>query len=151
MDDKYIKRLAKAQYIESELKARMEALRNAVLESPQYKDLDNQLKLIQMAMKSEREMIENDALALMLTDGNKHPHPAVNIKDFTEVTIADEKGAREWCFDNYRPALKLDEAAFKNALKIGHAPDYLGTVITVRKVQIATDLSKYLPEPCKED
>jgi len=98
----------------------------------------------------------NQAFELVFqADGNKKPHPAIQVKEFT-VTKADynPKAAHAWCLANFTPALKLDVKAFEKAAADGNVPDEVCTV-TVQKeprVQIASDLAPFaeVPEPIRE-
>ena len=47
-------------------------------------------------------------VALSLYEENAELPKAVTVKWFRAVKIASEEKAREWCFTNFRPALKLD-------------------------------------------
>jgi len=86
------------------------------------------------------ETICNEALTEFAFNGTKKPHEAVTIKMFKTVTVADEAKAREWCFTNFRPALKLDTKAFESAVKDGNIPAELATVKDEPRAQIATKL-----------
>jgi len=83
-------------------------------------------------------------------DGNKTPHPAIQVKEFT-VTKADynPKAAHAWCLNNFTPALKLDTKAFEKAAADGNVPDEICTV-TVQKeprIQIVADLAPFAKVP----
>lgn len=65
----------------------------------------------------------------------------VKVKKFKVVEIADENKAREWCFTNFRPALKLDTKAFEKASKDGNIPHELATVKDEYRAEIATKLA----------
>lgn len=81
------------------------------------------------------------------TPEDKHPHPAITIKEVTKVDI-DEPKARKYCLENLKQALKLDTTKFKKfalALDESDRPD----CISVRKepqMNLKQDLSEYLDE-----
>jgi len=86
------------------------------------------------------EQIRNEGVAIFKESGSKHPHPAVEIKLFKTVTVKDEGGLREWCFANFRPALKLDSASINKAAKDGNIPVNYAEVFEEPRAQIATKL-----------
>jgi len=73
----------------------------------------------------------------------KKPVPGVEVKIFTVVDY-DEKAAREWCFTNLRPALKLDKTEFEKMAKSGNVE--IAQVRTEPRAQIASDLDKMLKD-----
>ena len=88
--------------------------------------------------------IEALCLPQFEADGNKHPHNAITIKEFDVVSIPVTASAREWCFTNLRPALKLDVKIFEKFVLSGNVPAELASVTKEPRVQIAQDLTKYL-------
>ena len=90
------------------------------------------------------QLINQASLAQFAADANKHPHEAVTIMEFNVVTIPDPEEAREWCFDNFRPALALNFKVFEKAVKEGMVDAEIATVTKEARVQIAQDLSKFL-------
>ena len=79
-------------------------------------------------------------VALSLYEENAELPKAVTVKWFRAVKIASEEKAREWCFTNFRPALKLDNKTFEKAVKDGSIPVELATVSKEAHAQIATQL-----------
>lgn len=86
------------------------------------------------------EAIRQESLSLYSVDGDKKPHDAVQVKIFQVVSIPDENAAREWCFTNFRPALKLDAKTFEKAAKDGTVPEGLAVVTEEPRAQIAAKL-----------
>jgi len=84
--------------------------------------------------------IKDAALADYATTQDKHPRSEIEIKLFKVVDILNDVAAREWCFLNFRPALKLDTKTFEKAAKDGSIPAELATVSEEPRVQIATRL-----------
>jgi hypothetical protein len=98
----------------------------------------------------------NQAFELVFqTDGNKKPHPAIQVKEFTVIKADyNPKAAHAWCLANFTPALKLDVKAFEKAAADGNVPDEI-CIVTVQKearVQIAADLAPFaeVAEPIRE-
>ena len=48
--------------------------------------------------------------------------------------------AREWCFTNFRPALKLDTKTFEEAVTDGQIPNTIAQSDTEARVRIAKQL-----------
>jgi hypothetical protein len=83
-----------------------------------------------------------DELVLAQFDGNKHPVPAITIKDYT-VYGYDPKVAAPWALENMRGALVLDNKRFERLIAAGDVPDFV-TVTVEHRVTVASDLSSYL-------
>jgi hypothetical protein len=137
--------LAKARQLEELTKL---AKKDAVAEfeaSPYFQAL--QVNHAEAVAKTNEltEQLKQDGIAIYDLDGEKKPsHGGFEIKMSTSVSIPDETQAREWCFQNFRPALKLDAKTFKDAVKDGNIPPELGSVEVEPKVYIKSDLSKFL-------
>ena len=106
-----------------EYKAAMDALRNAKAEEAR---LDAEVRA--------------EALAEYKANGTKNPHEKVSIAIFTIVPAYNEAAAREWCFTNFRPALKLDTKTFEKAVTDGQIPDTIAQSDTEARVRIAKQL-----------
>lgn len=83
-----------------------------------------------------------DQAVLESFDGNKHPHPAVTVKEMTKLDY-DQKQAREWADTNLRSALVLDAKRFERAILATEAPEFV-TIRTEKSVAVSSDLSLYL-------
>lgn len=147
MDEKLVtllKALQAARLGAEEAKAR----KNKILEEAQLSEAYQLAQADIGSLTNSAEIIGKEIEILCLpqfkADGNKHPHEAVTIKEFDVVAIANETAAREWCFTNFRPALKLDNKVFEKAATDGSVPAELATVTKEARVQVASDLSKYL-------
>ena len=127
----------------AQAKADMSALLESVKESPAYAALFEALKAADTESGELREALKQEFSIRFGEDGNKKPHPAIQIKEFDVVQILDKERAREWCLANFRPALKLDEKTFEKAAKDGTIPADLAMVSKEPRVQIASDLSDY--------
>ena len=140
-----LKSLAKARRLEELTKL---AKQDAVAEfeaSPFFQAL--QVNYAEALAKTNEltEQLRSDGMDIYNLDGEKKPsHGGFEIKMSTNVNILDEGKAREWCFQNFRPALKLDPKTFKDAVKDGNIPPELGSVEVEPKVYIKSDLSKFL-------
>lgn len=112
----------------------------AFFEDPAYIGIVQILKEARDQVVLFTEMIHEVALADYAENKDKHPHVAVEIKIFTEAEIIDMVVAREWCFDNLRPALKVDGKVLgKYAKEFGDVPGV--EVKETPKVQIASNLN----------
>ncbi len=87
--------------------------------------------------EAEIKRISKDAFA---QDGNKHPHPKIEIKNFKVFKIIDDLKVLSWVKTNLADALIYDTAKVKNyALKIGAVDG--AEVSEEISVQIASQLS----------
>jgi hypothetical protein len=114
-------------------------------ESPNFQMLLQQEK----DMKMLRELSENElrraAKDQYDTDLIKKPEVGGYVIKITRViSIRDEETVREWCFTNFRPALKLDQKTFCDAAKDGNVPSTLFKEDDEPKVNINSDLSEFL-------
>ena len=111
----------------------------------QWEDL-NEAKVKKAAKQDEVAELEtalrNLAVESYDEDGNKHPHPAIGVKEFTHLDYSPAM-AKEYCLEHrIQAALKLDAKAFE---KLAPGLD-LGFVDTVKEFRatIATDLSEWV-------
>ena len=146
-----LKGLAKARQFEELCK---KAKQDAMAEfeaSPFYQAL--QVNHAQAVAKTNEltEQLRQDGLDIYNLDGEKKPsHGGFEIKTSTKVIFSfEEPVIREWCFDNFRPALKLDTKVVEKAAKDGNLPPNMASVSEEPKVFIKTDLSGFLKEEPK--
>jgi hypothetical protein len=99
------------------------------------------LKMYQSDADVLESQIRAEALAVYAADGNKKPHAAVSVKEFT-VLDYDPKLALEYCVTHWPAALKLNTTAFEKISKIAR-PEFVTEHVEPR-AQIATDLSVYV-------
>ena len=93
-------------------------------------------------MAQDEEDVRRQALATYAETGDKAPHPAVKIKDFTVLDY--EPGAALDYARVYIPrAVKLDKRAFEKAARVLE-PDFV-KITQEPRATIARDLNKYLP------
>ncbi len=121
-----------------------ELLASAIAKIPGYENLLTEITKTKESIESIEKQIRDSAVQDFRVRGNKRPHDAVQIKVFQIVSVVDEPKAREWCFQNFRPALKLDTKTFEKAAKDGSVPSDLVVCEEEPRAQIATDLSKYI-------
>lgn len=93
--------------------------------------------------RAEEQMLilEADIRSMTLaahSNGEELPE-RVSVKKFQTVSY-DVAAAREWCFTNFRPALKMDDKAFEKAAKDGNVPADIASVSQEYRAQIATKL-----------
>lgn len=139
-----ITELAQMRVRRNELHTKQQKLLLELQNSEPYMQLDMMRTQADAEIERLTEEIRMKALEEFNGTNNKHPFGGVQIKFFTVVTIHDEGKAREWCLNNFRPALKLDTKVFEKAAKDGTIPDDLVKVEAEPRAQIATDLSEYL-------
>ena len=141
-----LKSLAKARRLEELTKL---AKQDAVAEfeaSPFFQAL--QVNHAEAVAKTNEltEQLKQDGIDIYNLDGEKKPeHGGYEIKMSTKVTMNfEEPVIREWCFSNYRPALKLDMKLVEKAAKDGTLPVDFSSVSEEPKVYIKSDLSGFL-------
>lgn len=83
-----------------------------------------------------------DQAVLDAFNGNKHPHPAITVKEVTKLVYCF-KTAREWADTNLRSALVLDVKRFEKAILATEAPEFV-TIHKEQQVTVASDLSPYV-------
>ena len=109
--------------------------------SPAWLDLQRAKAKLEQA-KTEaatlRAIAEADALECFLLDGNKNPHPAVQVKEMTALgyTYAE---AIEYCRQHLPNALKLDKRKFEQVAKVADL-DFV-TITMQAKGYVKRDLS----------
>jgi len=141
-----LKSLAKARRLEELTKL---AKQDAVAEfeaSPFFQAL--QVNHAEAVAKTNEltEQLKQDGIDIYNLDGEKKPeHGGYEIKMSTKVTMNfEEPVIREWCFSNYRPALKLDMKLVEKAAKDGTLPVDFSSVSEEPKVYVKSDLSGFL-------
>ena len=91
-------------------------------------------------------MLDEDVRKLALLEfertENKKPHPSVNIKETTTVTVLDENKAKEWVSINLPSALTIAKGKFNKAVKTLEL-DFV-EINKNPSAYIGADLSKYL-------
>lgn len=137
----FLTALAQAREEKAKAKAKAQELMEKLIAESGYNVLKEQITFWDV----QEQMFYNGATKLALEmekDGQSLP-TSVKVKNFTEAHIEDEKKAREWCLENFTPALTLDKKVFEKAIKDGSIPSELGTVSVVKRAQVASDLSEY--------
>ena len=91
------------------------------------------------------EQLKEEAISAYGVDLDKKPeHGGYEIKMSTVVTLMDEPHLREWLFENFRPALKVDTKVVEKAAKDGTIPAEFAEVKEEPKVYVKSDLSSFL-------
>jgi len=145
MFEQEISNLASMRVFAANVKAAKNDFETALLDNAEYKRLVESAKMFADKVAELEVEIKKAAGEVYAVDGNKNPHPAIAIKIFSAVKILDESAAREWCFANFRPALKMDTRIFEKAVKDKSVPIELATVSDDPRAQIASDLGEHLP------
>jgi len=140
INDQTIQELKKAREEAEALKETAKGILEVVEKSPAYMEASDKARKAADYVLALESQIRHDALASFQLYGNKLVHNKVEIKIFLVVEPYDETVAREWCFTNFRPALKLDTSTFEKAAKDGNIPADLATVIEEPRAQIAKKL-----------
>ena len=140
--DNFVGQLANARKRYDEVKAQENDLMANFKETPAYKETVLLKEQASSEVASLEESIRTIAMTQYQVDENKHPHENIEIKVFPVAKLIKEKigGLKEWCFLNFRPALKLDEAKCIDAAKKGDIPDEFFEAYLEPRVQIATKL-----------
>lgn len=125
------------------LKERKAALLKTVTESVEFLELDAELKASQEYEETLSNAIRTGALEIYWASGEKK-QAGTNVKIFDVATILDEKKTREWCLNNFTPALRLDTKAVERAAIAGSIPNDLVSVTKEPRAQIDSDLSTFL-------
>ena len=141
-----IKALAKARQFEELTK---KAKQDAVAEfeaSPFYQALMVQAADAQKDVIMFTEQLKEEAVSQYGVDLDKKPeHGGYEIKMSSKVIMHNEEPViREWCFENFRPALKLDMKVVEKAAKDGNLPPDMSSVVEEPKVYVKSDLSGFL-------
>jgi hypothetical protein len=138
-----IKQLAQARKEIEAMQSEADALREAALaNAPGYYDILDTIQKGKDLAEHFEAQIKKEAIEQATATDNKRPHPAVQVKTFT-VLEYNEQSARMWCYENFKPALKLDKKAFEALQKTKNLPDFV-EVKEEQRAQIAQDLSQYL-------
>lgn len=109
-----------------------------------YRDADADASLCTAKIMEIVQLINDQCLPQFAMDGEKHLHEAVIVKEFDVVNPYDPQRATAWCFTDFHAGLKLDVKSFESEVKAGRVPAELASVTKEPRVQIASDLSKYL-------
>lgn len=144
MDIFLIRDLAIARENKARVKDAMKAMQDELTSSPEYKSL---ISLLSETVQTEIEcftIVKEAAMTEYEKTGEKHPHEAITIKEYSRNEILDYEKAREWCFTNLRPALSLDEKAFIDMAKKGRIPEDLIKSYSEFLATVSQDLTKYL-------
>lgn len=127
-----------------DLKHTAETLEQMIADSDIGKELAEVRGWLKDAQQTQARM-ENEvrewAITAFLTTGDKKPHPAVQIKEYTVLTY-DDGQALTYSREHIPNAVKLDKRAFEKAAA-ALALDFV-QIATEPRATIATDLSKYL-------
>ena len=117
--------------------AKARAARKAIVDAAQatdeYKQADEQERAATLRQEELETLIRNSGK--LLADLDLELPNRLTAKSFT-VYKYDEASARDWCFDNLRPALKLDGKTFEQMAKSGNIPAEVVTVEKETRIQI---------------
>jgi hypothetical protein len=121
--------------------AKVKAMMNALMESPEYKQAAQESMEAHQMMCETEDTVRALAVDFYTSTGDKRAHEAVSVKVFPELEY-DPAIALNYCTEHLHSVLKLDTKAFEKAAKV--IPLSFVEVREVPKAQISTDLSAYL-------
>lgn len=124
----------------ADAKTKKAALLAALEASPEWKDAVTQIAFSENEVNKLEAEIREEALDEFKATGTKKPHESVQVQFYSIVKEYNEAAAREWCFQNFRPALTMDTKTFEKAVKDGQIPDSIAQSDVEPRVKIATKL-----------
>jgi hypothetical protein len=133
-----VQKVAQLRARQDELKIQDKAATAAYFE--QHKDLFANLNDTRQALWIAEEQLRKAGIEIYEETREKHPHPTVEIKVFSEK-VYEYTRALEWA-TKHQMALKLDQEAFERIADSIHL-DFVVKVDTP-KVHIKKDLSQFL-------
>jgi hypothetical protein len=110
-----------------------------------YRDCEAEILELETKIRQEAE-------ANFKTTGEKQPHPAVDVKEKTELLV-DELEALKYAYENLTDALALDHKVFGKVMK-ALPPEKVPacvTILQVPKAYIQKDLSEFLGEEIQDE
>ena len=142
-----VRQLAEARRAQALSKQRLAELEKALKESQDYKLYSGFLSDANYQAKELDHDVRQIAVELFEQNGDKKPHPAVDIKEMTSMDY-DDALAIAWCTHRLPAALKLDKSLFeKHARAVRETtPIKFVTFSTVPKANIASDLEEFIAE-----
>lgn len=150
-----IQKLARARQILAQLKGTKQAMLESVTQDVIYIGLEKQIKEVQALQETLESQIRECGLKQYEADHNKTPGTGWSVKVFKKVEVMAGVDLKEWCLHNFTPALKVDEKLVEKAAIAGGIPKNVVTVKDDPRVQIESDLDKYVvlekAEPDDED
>lgn len=93
--------------------------------------------------EAERAVRTAGMAAYQQSNGDKHPHAAVNIR-VNKLVRYQDAAARAWALNSAPTLLKLDTVAFDKVARTGIVPTDVVQIEEVPQVTIASDLSAYI-------
>ena len=138
-----VRKLAQARQMTEIAESAMRWTQGQIAETDLGLKLAEEKDIFLRSKADEAEARSNLELAVLgQFDGNKHPHPAITVRESTKFDY-DAKIAREWADEHLRAALVLDTKKFEKAIAVTEVPDFV-TVRTEKSVAVSTDLSAYV-------
>ena len=148
MDDELvrcIKQLAHTRDVEAQYRQEIADLEAEIAATPLGQRLtrvrDELLKVAQADVADAEGSVRKRALEMYQTDGNKRPHPAVTVKEFTTLSY-DSAQALDYARQHLPQAVKLDTRAFEKAAKVLEL-DFV-TIAKDPRPTITRDLTPYV-------
>lgn len=141
-----IARLARLRHCIAEEENMLAGAEAALRTTAQWAAVDHrrgQLQSMRADQAKAEAEIRRQALTAYRETGDKAPHPAIKIKDFTVLDYNDGE-ALDYARVYIPRAVKLVKRKFEQAAKVLE-PDFV-TITKEPRATIARDLSEYLPE-----
>lgn len=140
-----VKQLAQARQDLQQAKEAMTFLLDTLQATPSWKKVQDQVAASSEAVKTLEMQLRDEAVAGYFSNGELHPHSAVNIQMKRVVVLnEDEALVMDYCLHALKPALMIDRKALERFIKAGGIPNNIGEVINQPSATIKTDLSEYL-------
>lgn len=142
-----VRQLAEARSMQAFSKQRLAELEKAFKESQDYKLYSAYLSDANKQASELDQDVRKIAVELFKQNGDKKPHPAIEIKDMTSMDY-DDTLALAWCKHRLPDAIKFDRSLFeKHARAIREtSPIKFVTFTTTPKANIASNLEAFIDE-----
>jgi len=146
--EELLKRLADVKYEEEVIASKMKGLLNTILESAEYKTLEELKRVRNAEIQMLDEQIRYEAICYYMETGDKKPIEGVGIRVMTKVNY-DEHKATDWCTTNLPAALTVNKKVFEKIVKEmpeESLPDYI-SIEEQPSATISSDLSYWQTLP----
>jgi hypothetical protein len=138
-----VRKLAQARQMVEIAETETDWTKKMIAESELGVKLAEEQEILRLAKADEAAArAELSQAVLDAYDGDKRPHPAITVKDYTRYSY-DPKQARTWAMEHMHTCVVLDTRKFEQGIAATDIPDFV-TVETEHRVTVASDLSPYV-------